>query len=150
MIYCSACGTQNSPSSSFCANCGASMAKQQEKPAKSMGAESRVEQPPTYQQPPAYQQQPRNYQQQQPAYRQHPSSMGRIVARKDPTLAAVISLFLPGLGYAYFGQVGKGIGMFVLIIVTYFLFIGFIIHIYSIFNSYSECKKYNYAMGYDY
>ncbi|OLS27461.1 MAG: hypothetical protein HeimC2_11240 [Candidatus Heimdallarchaeota archaeon LC_2] len=154
MQYCAACGTQNPPTSGFCTNCGATMTVQQEGPAKTMGGENTVQQTPSHNQQPTVGPNPAQQQQinvnitsPQPAYQQ-PATIIRIGGRKDPTMAAIISLFLPGLGYAYFGDTGKGIGMFFVIIITYFFLIGFIIHIYSIFNSHSECKKYNFRMGY--
>ena len=155
MLYCSACGTQNQTSSQFCSNCGVTL-ELQEGPAKGMEGNVTSNQPQIPNQQPAVTPNPAQQQQihvnitsPQPVYQQ-PANIIRIGQRKDPTAAALISLFFLGLGYAYFGQTGKGILMFFAIIVLYFVLIGFFLHIYSIFNSHSECKKYNYRSGYTY
>lgn len=152
MVFCSGCGLKNETSSKFCSECGTSL-KHATSDTLSMKNNNNYE---------YFEEQPRysgNQQYEGPSvHRNNFSNQGfhqsrnvnivRVVSRKDPTLAAIISFFFPGIGYAYIGQTGKAIGYFFLIIFTYLILIGFIIHIYVIIDSYNECKKVNAMNGY--
>ncbi len=72
------------------------------------------------------------------------------VQEKNPTLAAILSLLLNGLGQIYNGQVGKGIFIFCIQIVNALLtsvFIGFftgaIVYIWSVYDAYAVAKRLN-------
>lgn len=163
MIYCQSCGTQNDGISKFCSNCGTTLevaAKpeqqqqqqqpvQQQQPPQSPAQQQNLGQP-AYQQPiinvNITQDQSQQQQQQQQAHQ--PPRIIRVGGRKDPTTALLIAIFFPGFGYAYIGQMGKAIGYFLIIIFTYFILIGFFIHIYTIIDSYNETKRINNSMGY--
>jgi TM2 domain-containing membrane protein YozV len=69
------------------------------------------------------------------------ASAGRV--RKDPTLAAVLSLLIVGLGQLYNGQVGKGIVMFIGCVLLWCVFLGWIINIASIIDAYKTAEKIN-------
>ena len=57
--------------------------------------------------------------------------------RHDPTVAALLSLFLPGVGQMYKGEVGVGIAFLVGTIIGYLscVFPGIVLHIFSIINA---------------
>jgi hypothetical protein len=63
----------------------------------------------------------------------------------NPGIAAVLSLFVPGAGQMYKGQVGAGIARLFLVVLGYFLVIvpGLILHIICIFNAHSGTVKRN-------
>lgn len=58
----------------------------------------------------------------------------------NPGVAAVLSLFIPGAGQMYKGQIGAGFGWLVGTIAGYCLFIvpGLILHIVCIYKAYSD------------
>ena len=73
---------------------------------------------------------------------------------KDMVIALLISFFLSGLGMAYAGNVGKGVGYFVGSIIVYFIFglifrswiiflITFIIWVVGLVLTYQEVNDYN-------
>lgn len=69
---------------------------------------------------------------------------------KNPTLAAVLSFLINGLGQVYNGQIGKGILIFVVQIINVLLMsivIGFIttpiVWIWSIYDAYKEAQRIN-------
>ena len=69
---------------------------------------------------------------------------------KNPGLAAVLSFLIIGLGQIYNGQIGKGIGLIVGMVISAFLFvlligipIYIILWLYSIYDAYNTAKKIN-------
>ncbi|WP_244603505.1 zinc ribbon domain-containing protein [Methanococcoides sp. NM1] len=66
---------------------------------------------------------------------------------KDPGLAAVLSLLFSGLGQVYNGELRKGIGILVGVVVGWvtFLIPGLIICIYGVYDAYTTSKKMNAA-----
>lgn len=73
-----------------------------------------------------------------------------INSNKSPTLAAILSFFIIGLGQVYLGLTKKGIILFVLAIVSGMLmlvYIGFIlwllVWIYAIYDGYNSANKIN-------
>lgn len=65
---------------------------------------------------------------------------------KNPGLAAVLSLFFPGAGQVYNGQIGIGIFVGICTIALYVFGIGFFIHIWLIYDAYNYAKKLNEQM----
>ena len=63
--------------------------------------------------------------------------------RKNPTLAAILSLLIVGLGQIYNGQAGKGIVMFIACVLLWCVFLGWIINIASIVDAYKTAEKMN-------
>jgi TM2 domain-containing membrane protein YozV len=66
---------------------------------------------------------------------------------KNPGLAAIFSLFWPGAGQIYNGQVGKGIATMVVFWITVWVFVGFVVQIWAVFDAYNQAKLIN-ARGY--
>jgi TM2 domain-containing membrane protein YozV/ribosomal protein S27AE len=73
-----------------------------------------------------------------------------IVEEKSPGLAAVLSFFIPGLGQIYNGQIGKGLLLLVLAMLSaglIIIIIGIIpyliIWLFSIFDAYSTANRIN-------
>jgi TM2 domain-containing membrane protein YozV len=73
---------------------------------------------------------------------------------KSPGLAAVLSFFVPGLGQIYNGQIAKGLCLFVLyslgwflagIVVGFFLLIP--VWIYAIYDGYRRAERINAGQG---
>jgi TM2 domain-containing membrane protein YozV len=62
---------------------------------------------------------------------------------KNPGMAALFSFLIVGGGQLYNGQVGKGILMFVACVLLWFVFLGWIINIWSIFDAYNQAKMIN-------
>uniref|UniRef100_UPI003B51C60E GYF domain-containing protein n=1 Tax=Roseovarius indicus TaxID=540747 RepID=UPI003B51C60E len=60
---------------------------------------------------------------------------------KSPFLAAILSLFIVGIGQMYNGEVGKGILMLFGCIVLWTVFLGWIINIWSIVDAYSVANR---------
>jgi TM2 domain-containing membrane protein YozV len=81
-----------------------------------------------------------------PALQQHISRQqpGEGNATKNAGIAALLSLF-PGLGQVYNGQTGKGIVLFFVVVIGYFLYplLGIIAHIVVIYDGYSTAQKIN-------
>ncbi|WP_244603626.1 zinc-ribbon domain-containing protein [Methanococcoides sp. AM1] len=66
---------------------------------------------------------------------------------KNPGLAAVLSLLFSGLGQVYNGELRKGIGILVGVVVGWvtFLIPGLIISVYGVYDAYTTSKKMNLA-----
>ena len=64
---------------------------------------------------------------------------------KDPTIAAILSFFIPGLGQVYANKIGRGILMLFATMIGYFCLIlpGFIIWIVNIFDAKKQAEEYN-------
>jgi TM2 domain-containing membrane protein YozV len=65
------------------------------------------------------------------------------IARKNATLAAVLSFLIVGLGQLYNGQAGKGIFMFIGCVCLWFILLGWIINIWSIIDAYKTAERIN-------
>ncbi|MCB0128919.1 MAG: hypothetical protein KDE58_41925 [Caldilineaceae bacterium] len=72
------------------------------------------------------------------------------VQEKNPTLAAILSVLINGLGQIYNGQVGKGIliiGIQIINALLTSIFIGFftgaIVYIWSVYDAYTVAKQFN-------
>lgn len=84
-------------------------------------------------------------------YEEPPRRRRRSQPLKSPGLAAVLSLFIPGVGQIYNGQLGKGLLILLLLvplnIVLSFVVIGFvtgfITWIWGIFDAYKTAEKIN-------
>lgn len=80
--------------------------------------------------------------------------------KKDPTLALILSFFVPGLGHLYAGLTGKGIIFFLLGLLCFIIFgslliftglflstIGIILYLFvwgfALYDSYVSCEKIN-------
>ena len=50
-------------------------------------------------------------------------------------LAAILSLFIPGLGQLIKGEGGKAIGHFVVAVLCWFILLGWVIHLYSAYDA---------------
>lgn len=76
---------------------------------------------------------------------------------KNPAIAAVLSFFITGAGQIYNGQLGNGIGVFLLVLALYFigfftidigigfllLLIATILWIWAIYDAYTTAQKIN-------
>jgi TM2 domain-containing membrane protein YozV len=62
---------------------------------------------------------------------------------KSPGIALLLSFLLCGVGQMYNGQVGKGILMLIGCIIAWFVFLGWIIWIWSMVDAYSTAKQMN-------
>ena len=90
------------------------------------------------------------YPSQAPAQQQTPYPVQAPALQKNVAIAAVASIW-PGLGQTYNGQLGKGIAVFVFVMVLFslaifvgiFTYTGFIVWAYGIYDSYSTAKKMN-------
>jgi hypothetical protein len=62
----------------------------------------------------------------------------------SPGLAAVLSVFVPGLGHVYSGRLGAGLGWFVATFIGYHAILvpGFLIHVASVFFAYEAAKRF--------
>lgn len=60
-----------------------------------------------------------------------------LAQRKDPGVAALLSLFIPGAGQMYKGDVGAGVAWLCAVFIGYLAFIlpGFILHIICVVNA---------------
>lgn len=65
--------------------------------------------------------------------------LGSNTPKKDPVLAAILSI-IPGLGQIYCGRILRGIGFFIASMVLSFVFIGFLIWVLNIYDSYKLAK----------
>ena len=64
--------------------------------------------------------------------------------RKDPGIAAVLSLVIPGAGHLYVGDIGIGLVLFLVTFFGYLLVLpGLIAHLVSIFLASSAAKAHN-------
>jgi TM2 domain-containing membrane protein YozV len=87
-----------------------------------------------------------------------PMSQESIVAykigRKNPTLAAVLSVLIIGLGHVYVGKILRGIGMFFFSLIIAFVFaisfgegglwvIAVVLWVFSGYDAHAQAKRYN-------
>jgi TM2 domain-containing membrane protein YozV len=63
--------------------------------------------------------------------------------QKDPGLAAVLSVIIPGLGQVYNGQIGFGILMGIICFPLDLILVGLPLHIWLICNAYSYANQLN-------
>ncbi len=118
---CPNCGTELKYGGKFCPNCGASLE-----------AVSNCDVPKTNMEVKAAANQP------------------TVTTKKNPIVAAILSLIFPGIGQLYIGQNNKG-GLFVVLaavsIVLMVLLIGFILYVlfwlWAIFDAYASAQKLN-------
>lgn len=68
---------------------------------------------------------------------------GKVQVPKNPGVAAVLSFLFPGLGQIYNGQILIGILLSILTVFLYFIVIGFILHMYLIYDAYKAAENYN-------
>lgn len=66
-----------------------------------------------------------------------------VLSPKSAGLAAILSFLIVGLGQIYNGQVGKGILMFVGCVLLWFVFLGWIVTIWSCIDAYQTAKAAN-------
>jgi len=66
-----------------------------------------------------------------------------VVSRKDPTIAALLSCLIVGLGQLYNGQAVKGILMFVACVFLWAVALGWIVNIWAIVDAYTSAKRIN-------
>ena len=114
IVICPNCG-KNTPEGKFCEHCGASVQTTQ-----------------TFQQaPPAA----------PPVYTQQPAAPK---TEKNLAAAAILSFVFAGAGQVYNGQLGKGIGFFIGLIVTSWIpIVPIIVWIYGIYDAYTTAQKMN-------
>jgi TM2 domain-containing membrane protein YozV len=70
-----------------------------------------------------------------------PAYFGERPVDKSPFLAAILSLFIVGVGQMYNGEVGKGILMFIGCILLWALLLGWIINIWAIIDAYGVANR---------
>ena len=68
----------------------------------------------------------------------------RPVRAPSPGLAAVLSVFVPGLGHLYAGRLGAGLGWFLAAMFGYWAILipGFPIHVLSVYFAYRAAKEF--------
>ena len=68
-----------------------------------------------------------------------------VAEEKNPVLAAVCSLFIPGLGQVYDGKMARGFAIFFGTLIGLFIYIlpGAIVWLFGIYDAYSTAKKMN-------
>jgi TM2 domain-containing membrane protein YozV len=69
--------------------------------------------------------------------------LGGDAGPKSPGIALLLSFLLCGVGQMYNGQVAKGILMLIGCILTWFVFLGWIVSIWSMVDAYSTAKAMN-------
>jgi TM2 domain-containing membrane protein YozV len=69
--------------------------------------------------------------------------LGGEAAAKSPGIALLLSLLICGVGQMYNGQVGKGIMMLIGCVLLWFVFLGWIIWIWSMVDAYTTAKRMN-------
>ncbi|MCX5497117.1 GYF domain-containing protein [Kaistia dalseonensis] len=79
---------------------------------------------------------------------QQPSNVAAVLldgpaANKSAGVALLLSLLCAGLGQFYNGQVGKGILMFIMMVALWFVFLGWIVWIWSAVDAYRTAKAMN-------
>lgn len=78
---------------------------------------------------------------QQPVYTQQP---GVVKQDKNTTAAAILSFFFIGSGQVYNGQIGKGIGFLIGLVITSFIpILPIIVWIYGVYDAYTTAQKMN-------
>ena len=62
----------------------------------------------------------------------------------SPGLAAVLSVFVPGLGHVYSGRLGTGLGWFLATVIGYHVILvpGFLIHVASVWFAYEAARRF--------
>jgi TM2 domain-containing membrane protein YozV len=85
---------------------------------------------------------------------QHPYPPVQQVAPKNPAIALLAAFFIPGLGSMMNGQVGKGVGILIGYVVSWFLtiiLIGFVglvgFWVWGMVDAYQGAKKWNAQHG---
>ena len=73
--------------------------------------------------------------------------MGERPVDKSPFLAAILSLFIVGIGQMYNGQIGKGILMMIGCVLLWTVLLGWIINIWSIIDAFSVASRKREAYG---
>ncbi|MHA2365990.1 MAG: hypothetical protein ACXAC7_18675 [Candidatus Hodarchaeales archaeon] len=138
MVFCNNCGTEVGDSQ-YCPSCGTPQGKTE--PIQPQG------QPPVQQVQPSVQQSVPNIiitqQAQQAGPGARPGFPPGPYGRKDGTMAALLSFFIPGVGQMYVGQVGRGIAIFFAFICLICFLVGIIIWIWGIFDASQQAKLYN-------
>lgn len=76
-----------------------------------------------------------------------PAYLGEMPADKSPFLAAILSLFIVGVGQMYNGEVGKGFLMLFGCILLWTVMLGWIINIWAIIDAYSVANRKRDAYG---
>lgn len=100
--------------------------------------------PQAYQHPQAYQQQQYSYPPAPPSYQQgYLQPISPYVKRKEPGVALLLSLLLPGLGQFYNGDVGKGIAFLLAFVILVWIFIGWIFWIIAMVDAYQSANSIN-------
>ena len=115
-MKCPQCQTENRADSQFCIKCGSSLNVNAPLPLDQVDGGTRG---------------------------RHPSVAKRYAQGKDPTLAAILSLILPGIaiGQFYNGDVKKGLVMLVGAIILGFTVMGYIaIWVWSVIDAYQVAK----------
>ncbi len=69
--------------------------------------------------------------------------------RKDPTAAALLSVFFPGAGQLYTGRVGRGIGLFFATCALMPVGIGMLLWAAQIYDAYTCARDHNRGAGLD-
>lgn len=117
LMYCRECGKQVSSEAPACPHCGVPQ------PVYRAAPQSGFPQPLQQQYPAELQP--------QPVYMVHPAP------RHDPTVAALLSFFMPGVGQMYKGEVGVGIAFLIGTVIGYLSCVipGLVLHIFSIINA---------------
>lgn len=70
-----------------------------------------------------------------------PTYFGERPVDKSPFFAAILSLFIVGVGQMYNGEVGKGFLMLIGCVLLWTVMLGWIINIWSIIDAYSVAKR---------
>ena len=65
------------------------------------------------------------------------------IGPKSPGIALLLSILITGVGQMYNGQVAKGFLMLIGCVVLWFMFLGWIIWIWSAIDAYQEAKRIN-------
>lgn len=128
-MFCSKCGSQVETSQGFCSKCGTPVASAQAMVAASAAAPG-------------------------PQVAAGSPQVVMVKTPKNPGVAAVLSFFWSGLGQIYNGEIGKGVLLLVVYIVSWWLMlivIGFIttpvLWIYGMVDAYKTAERLNAAGG---
>lgn len=128
-MFCSKCGSQVETSQGFCSKCGTPVASAQAMVAASAAAPG-------------------------PQVAASSPQVVMVKTQKNPGVAAVLSFFWSGLGQIYNGEIGKGVLLMVVYIVSWWLMlivIGFIttpvLWIYGMVDAYKTAERLNAAGG---
>lgn len=115
-MLCPQCGTENPDQNKFCKECGSSL---QPSPVQSPDNTKSSVQPPNFSQP--------------------------VNEEKNPFLALICSLIIPGLGQVYDGLTARGIAIFFGTLVGLVIYIipGIFVWIFGMYDAYSLANKMN-------